>query len=163
MGAQWGEGLGAPAPPPNTNPAPKGDSPTAVAAATAAVVVGVVVVVKLIMVYSTAREVITTGRSAAAWAKQKRDASKAKKAEAVLAADKARANPIGFSSTGGRTVAYRVRLGCDPISETIIARRDGRATLVRQATPIATFRPTEYQSAKIRSGYGEILIFTDQL
>jgi hypothetical protein len=119
--------------------------------------------VKVALVYSTAKSVYDTGQSAAAWAKQKRDERRLKIDQAKVASDHAKANPIGFSSTGGRTVAYRVRLGCDPLSETIVVRRDGRAVLVRQAVPIVIFKPTEYQSAKIRSGVGEILIFTDQL
>jgi hypothetical protein len=165
-------GVAAPAPPPNTNPAPS-SSPTAVAAATAAVVVGLIIVVKLAIVYSTAKDVVSTGKRAATWAKKERDqlrAARAAKAAAKAqakaektAAKTAKPNPVATSSTGGRTVAYRVRLGIDPYNETIIARSDGRATLVRQRVPIATFRPTEYQNAKIRSGYGEVLVFTDQL
>jgi hypothetical protein len=163
LGDRQNVGLGAvtsvavaPPPPaatPGTTPAPA-SNPTAVAAVAAAVVVGVVAVVKIIMVVSTAKDVVHTGTSAAAWARRKRDERRAKAAAA-------RPNPR--SATGGRTVAYRVALGRDPILETIVVRRDGRAVLVRRQTPVATFKPTEYQNAKIRSGNGEILIFTDQL
>lgn len=62
------------------------------------------------------------------------------------------------SATGGRRVAYRVRLG-----EDVVLFEGKTAVLYRHDTAIATFKPSSFQKTKIRSGRGEVLIFQDQL
>jgi hypothetical protein len=74
-----------------------------------------------------------------------------------------RRNPLPSAlgpTTGGRTLAYRVQLGG---SDTIAIGADGLATYFRGAQAVALFRPTTYQLPKIRSGHGEVLIFTHQV
>ena len=70
-----------------------------------------------------------------------------------------RSNPLDRSSaTGGRLVAYRVRLEQD------IVEFEGRtAVLYRNDVAVAAFRPSPFQKTKIRSGEGEMLVFSDQL
>jgi hypothetical protein len=73
------------------------------------------------------------------------------------------------SSSGGgghnenRRVAYRVQLGEDPYYETIAMMGDGTAVFFRRRRPMARFRPTAYQLAKIRAGEGEVFLYRDQL
>jgi hypothetical protein len=71
-------------------------------------------------------------------------------------------NPLALpgrtSATGGRLVAYRVRLEDD------VVRFEGRqAVLYRHDVAVATFKPSAFQKTKIRSGRGEVLVFQDQL
>lgn len=64
------------------------------------------------------------------------------------------------SSTGGRTVAFRVRIS---EMETILLEDKSNAVLYRYNTALVRFRPTTYQLTKIRAGEGEVLIFEDQI
>lgn len=152
-------GLAAPAPVPTVyTPAPTSPATKAAVGTAAAVgVVGLVVLlVKAAGVYSAGRDVVTAGKHAAGWVRKQRDA---------------RPNPLPLlsmgggrrSATGGRTVAFRAQLDRDPYLETVLLLDSDRAVLVRHARRVAAFKPSAYQRAKIRSGIGEILIFTDQL
>ena len=148
-----------PAPTPGTNVPP----PTSTGAkiATGAAVVGVagllIALVHGAMAVSAAATVYDVGKKTTGWVKRKN----------APPSDPPIPNPLTLfhrrSATGGRRVAYRVRLDQDPFVETILTRMDGRATLVRHQRPIVTFHPTTYQRAKIRAGTGEILIFIDQI
>lgn len=76
-----------------------------------------------------------------------------------------RRNPLPSalgSTTAGRVLAYRVQLGF-PGGDAITFNTDGSATYTQQQRAVAVFRPTTYQLAKIRTGRGEVLIFTDQI
>jgi len=154
-------GLAAPAPAPTVYaPAPTSASTKAAVGTAAAVgVVGLVVfLVKAAGVYSSGRDVVTAGRHAAGWVRRQRGARP--NPTPLLAAGPR----VGRrSATGGRTAAFRVQLGRDPYLETVLLLDADRAVLVRHGRRVAAFRPSSYQRAKIRSGIGEILIFTDQL
>jgi hypothetical protein len=64
------------------------------------------------------------------------------------------------SATGGRDVAYRVDLNGD--NDRIAMTKSG-AMFFRNEKLITKFKASRYQKTKIRSGTGEVLIFTDQL
>jgi hypothetical protein len=68
--------------------------------------------------------------------------------------------PYRTSATGGRIVAYRVRLFSR--YEEILFNGQ-RAELIRHGKKVAGFKPSSFQKAKIRAGRGEVLIFQDQL
>ena len=63
------------------------------------------------------------------------------------------------SHNEGRRVAYQVWLE----DEVVRMSPDESATFYRNGVAVARFRPTPYQFAKIRSGYGKLSIYTDQL
>ena len=69
-------------------------------------------------------------------------------------------SPYRTSATGGRIVAYRVRLFSR--HEEILFNGQ-RAALIRHGKKVASFKPSSFQKTKIRSGRGEVLIFQDQL
>jgi hypothetical protein len=152
-----------------------GPSTAKVALGTAAGVVGFALVVKAILLISASKDVFDVGHKTVSWAKARREARAAKKeAEAkknplLLGMGDRASSSVAMqrfgrrSSTGGRTVAFRVQLGGDPYREAVVLRDRSRATLFRHGRPLVTFRASEYQQAKIRSGNGEILIFTDQI
>jgi hypothetical protein len=66
--------------------------------------------------------------------------------------------PGRSSATGGRIVAYRVRL-----EEETVLFTGTKATLYRHGSEVASFKPSNFQKTKIRSSRGELLIFQDQL
>lgn len=74
-------------------------------------------------------------------------------------------NPIQLfglhAATRGRSVAYRADLGNG--MDRIALTKTGSAVLYRREQPVAKFKASKYQKTKIRSGEGEVLIFTDQL
>ena len=57
----------------------------------------------------------------------------------------------GRSHNKNRRVAYRADLDADPFHEAVAMLGDGDAVLYRRRRPVARFRPTPYQLAKIRS------------
>jgi hypothetical protein len=69
-------------------------------------------------------------------------------------------SPYRTSATGGRIVAYRVRLFSR--HEEILFNGQ-RAELIRHGRKVASFKPSSFQKTKIRAGRGEMLIFQDQL
>jgi hypothetical protein len=60
----------------------------------------------------------------------------------------------------GRRVAYRAELGH---GDTVTMVSNGMAVLWRRGQELGRFAPTHYQLSKIRSGYGELFIYLDQL
>lgn len=140
-------------------------------ASTAAVAAGSLSVGLLIYKLYTGYSLATTLKSA--WSDTKKIASKIKggveKDASKVKTDvekpfehKRRSNPLILSrrssATGGRLVAYRIRMERD------IVEFEGRtATLYRNDVAVAVFNPSSFQKAKIRSGQGEVLVFKDQL
>jgi hypothetical protein len=74
-----------------------------------------------------------------------------------------KANPLFglHAATRGRSVAYRADLDSD--MDRIALTKNGTAIFYRREQPVAKFKASKYQKTKIRSGEGEVLIFTDQL
>jgi hypothetical protein len=74
-------------------------------------------------------------------------------------------NPIAPRALEGRRVAYRAFLDPNDYAwrDRILFERDGRATLYRGGERVVTFDPSSHQRTKIRSGYGEVLVFLDQI
>jgi len=62
-----------------------------------------------------------------------------------------------------RELAFRVRLDVEPYYESVVLQGDGTAILYRFMRPIVRFTPGKYQLSKIRSGYGNILIDSNQV
>jgi hypothetical protein len=73
-----------------------------------------------------------------------------------------RRNPLELTDGSEKRVAYRVVLGRDAESDRIRMLANGHAMLVRGQEHIR-FRPLPYQMAKIRTGEGALLLYTDQL
>jgi hypothetical protein len=70
--------------------------------------------------------------------------------------------PKSFSGSfnKGRRVAYRAELGH---GDTVTMINNGTAIFWRRGQELGRFNPTHYQLSKIRSGYGELFIYLDQL
>lgn len=62
-----------------------------------------------------------------------------------------------------RELAFRVKLDREPYYGSVVLQPDGSAVLYRFMRAIVRFKPGKYQLSKIRSGYGSILIDSNQI
>jgi hypothetical protein len=95
-----------------------------------------------------------------AWSDLKRGAGYLKRKLTGRKSNPISVSPYRTSATGGRIVAYRVRLFSG--HEEILFNGQ-RAALIRHGKKVASFKPSSFQKTKIRAGRGEVLIFQDQL
>jgi hypothetical protein len=127
-------------------------------AKSAAVVAGAAGAALLVYKLYTGYSFLKTAQGA--WSDAKKGASYLKGKLTGRKSNPISVSPYRTSATGGRIVAYRVRLFSR--HEEILFNGQ-RAALIRHGKKVASFKPSSFQKTKIRSGRGEVLIFQDQL